>query len=171
MNPLKISRQTKSDADEMLASKNLLSILAKYGVTRVGGSYFMDLMFDPDIDIDVATDTPRESATQFLNEVIEAKLFQKYQYGDMENYPRDNRPKDHIIVLILPFNGQKWEIEIWFTRALNPEQATYEQKLKDLPRDKKDEIVAKKAKRSDDGINKHQLSSMDIYRQYVEVIT
>ena len=167
MNNIDQSKQTKTDATNILGQTGLIKRLSKYGDARIGGSYFSDLMFDADIDITVATEDPRESAIGFLNEAIKDRMCEKYQYGDFEKFGRDNRPRDHIVVLILSFNSRRWEIEIWFTKEHYVEQLAIEDKLKSLPAETKRTIIDLKHKRAKSGISKHQLSSFDIYRDFL----
>ena len=167
MNQIKFSIKTRKEADEILGKTKIINLLSQTGNVRVGGSYYTDLMYDPDIDITVATSNPRIAAIGFLNQIINKRSFQKYQYGDFEKYPRKNRPKAHIVVLILTFNNRKWEIEIWFTKKHFKEQIVLEEKLKLLPQNKKAEIIKLKAKREKQGLNKQSLPSFDIYKTFI----
>jgi len=167
MNTLNHSLKTHKEADEILDKTKIIDLLSRFGNVRIGGSYYSDLMYGPDIDITVATDNPRVSAIKFLDQIIAKRLFQKYQYGDFENFPRENRPEAHIVVLILPFNGRKWEVEIWFNKEHSKDQIELEQKLKELPSDKKAEIIKLKAKREESGLDKHSLSSFNIYKDFI----
>lgn len=124
-------------------------------------------MYGPDIDITVATNSPRESAIKFLNQIINKRSFQKYQYGDFENFPRKNRSRGHIVVLILPFNDRRWEIEIWFTKEHFKGQIKLEEKSKKLSLNTKAKIIRLKAKRQESGLDKHSLSSFDIYKDFI----
>lgn len=167
MRLISFSNKTHREADTILRNTKILNLLSKLGNVRVGGSYYTDLMYGPDIDISVATNNSRESAIKFLNQIIKKKSFQKYQYGDFENFPRENRPKAHIVVLILPFNNRQWEIEIWFVKEHYKNQIELEEKLKQLPHDKKEKIIKLKAKREELGIDKNTLSSFNIYKDFV----
>lgn len=167
MSSIIFSNKTHEEADSILDSTKIIDLLSKLGDVRIGGSYYTDLMYGPDIDISVTTNSPRESAVKFLNQIIKERSFQKYQYGDFENFPRENRPKDHIIVLILPFNNRRWEIEIWFVKKHSESQIELEEKLKQLPHDKKEKIIELKAKREKSGIDKHSLSSFNIYKDFI----
>jgi len=167
MNPLKISNQTYQEATDILEQTKVIDHLSKFGDVRVGGSYFTDLMYGPDIDITLASDNPKKSAVDFLAKMIKQQSFQKYQYGDFESFPRTNRPKDHIVVLILPFNNRKWEIEVWFVKNHFEKQIDLETKLKQLPQDKKNEIIQLKHQREVSGTDKHKLSSFDIYQKFI----
>jgi len=161
------SLKTRSEAETILDTTQVVSLLSQLGDVQVGGSYFTDLMYDPDIDISVATSTPRESAILFLNQVIPTRTFQKYQYGDFEKHPLQNRPHAHIVVLILPFNERRWEIEIWFDTEHSKEQMNLEEKLRQLPLETKTKILERKAKRQESGLDKHSLPSFEIYQEYV----
>lgn len=167
MNLIEKSQQIHRDAEELLESTKVLEYLLNFGDVRIGGSYFTDLMYGPDIDITVATDTPRKSAVDFMNFVIDKKLFARYECGDFENFPREKRPKDYIIVLQIPHRHQKWEIEIWFTKNHYIEQIELEEKLCALTGEDKRKILQIKENRSKSGIDKHSLSSFEIYKSYL----
>jgi hypothetical protein len=167
MNPIKLSIKTQKEAETILDKTKIIDLLSQFGDVRVGGSYYAGLMYSPDIDITVATKNPRESAITFLNRIISKRSFQKYQYGDFENFPLENRPRAQIAVLILPFNKRRWEIEIWFTKEHFKDQLEFEEKLKNLPDEIKAEIITLKAKREESGLDKHSLSSFDIYKDFI----
>lgn len=168
MEPTEFSLQTQNDADEILNNTKLQAILDHYGNVRLGGSYLTGLMYGPDIDITVATETPRESAVRFVKDIIATRSFYRVEYGDFEKFPREKRPKDHIVVLVLPFHNRTWEIEIWFTKTHYPDQIDLESKLLTLPAACKKEIIELKAQRDRDGIDKHTLSSFDIYQSFIK---
>lgn len=167
MSSINFSIKTHEEAGTILDSTEIINSLSKLGSVRIGGSYYTNLMYGPDIDISVAINNPRESAIKFLNQIIKKRTFQKYQYGDFENFPRENRPKAHIIVLILPFNARWWEIEIWFVKEHSKSQIELEENLKQLPHETKAKIIELKAKREESSIDKHSLSSFDIYKNFI----
>lgn len=83
MNPvLEYSQQIKCDADEILRDSDLIKCLGKYGQVNIGGSYKYDLMWNPDIDIMVVCDDPRQQSLAAIKELMDLRQFQKYQYGD-----------------------------------------------------------------------------------------
>jgi len=167
MSLIDLSIRTHKEAGIILDRTKIVNLLSKLGDVRIGGSYYTNLMYGPDIDIFVATNNPRDSAIKFLNQIIKKRSFQKYQYGDFENFPRKNKPSAHIVVLILPFNNRRWEIEIWFLKEHSESQIKLEEKLKQLPHITKVEIIELKARREKLGIDKHSLSSFDIYKNFI----
>jgi len=163
------SQKIKATAQEILNSTNLIQILSKYGSVIVGGSFKYDLMWGPDIDICVICDDTRQSSILALKEVIDLRLSQKYEYGDFVSFPRDKRPKSYILNLILPFEDQKWEIEVWFFEKYPEQQSEIDNLIAEkLTDETKQTILEMKKQRDESGNNKHQVSSTEIYKQILE---
>lgn len=163
---LKFSKKTKSDAVALLNRTNLISILKKYGDVIIDGSFKYNLMWGPDIDIMVICQNIRKSSLEALNQVIEAKLAQKYEYGDFVTFKREKRPESYILNLILPYCGRKWEIEIWFFEEIPTNQKEVNILMKSKLNEKnKLAILKMKEKREKIGLTKHSLSSVDIYKK------
>lgn len=161
---LDFSKRTKTDAVALLDQTNIIDILKKYGEVIIGGSFKYDLMWGADIDIVVISQDTRKSSIDALNCVIEAKLAQKYEYGDFVTFKREKRPESYILNLILPFNGRTWEMEIWFFKEMPESQ----KEMNDLMKAKLNEknkltILNMKEKRDRSGLSKHSLSSVEIY--------
>jgi hypothetical protein len=158
---LKFSKQTKLDADEILQQTNIINILSEFGDVHIGGSYAFNLMYKPDIDIDVITSKPKESAIQCLNKIIDARIVQKLEFGDFEKFERVGRPKAFIIVLKIQKNDRKWEIEIWFKEAISEELASLNEKLKNLSEEQRNKILELKSE--------GKQGSIDIYKEVLEI--
>ncbi|MDP4009984.1 MAG: hypothetical protein Q8P53_03285 [Candidatus Shapirobacteria bacterium] len=163
---LEFSKKTKDDATFLLKNTDLISILKKYGEVIVGGSFKYDIMWGADIDITVVCQNTRKSSLEALNKVIEAKLAQKYEYGDFVTFKREKRPESYILNLILPFNDRKWEIEIWFFNKESNDQKEVDNLMKAKLNEKnKLKILKMKEKRERSGLSKHSLGSFDIYKK------
>ncbi|MEI6118325.1 MAG: hypothetical protein WCP92_03635 [bacterium] len=91
-NVLEKSKQTKIIASKLLDENNILKTLSQVGTPLIIGSYALDIMVDPDIDIVVQTDFPKQKAKEALNIFIEKETVQKYEFGDFVKFPRKNRP-------------------------------------------------------------------------------
>jgi predicted nucleotidyltransferase len=92
-NILKESKQTKTIASKLLDEKNVLEVLSQVGTPLIIGSYALDLMIDPDIDIVVETAFPKQKAKEALDIFIEKETVQKYEFGDFVKFPRTGRPQ------------------------------------------------------------------------------
>lgn len=162
---LDFSKKTKTDAVALLNQTNLINILSKFGNVIIGGSFKYNIMWGADIDITVVCQNTRKSSLEALNKVIEAKLAQKYEYGDFVTFKREKRPESYILNLILPFNNRKWEIEVWFFDKESNDWREVDNLMKKLNEKNKLEILKMKEKREKSGLSKHSLSSVDIYKK------
>lgn len=163
---LEFSKKTKADAVALLNQTNLINILSKFGNVIIGGSFKYDIMWGADIDITVVCQNTRKSSLEALNQVIEAKLAQKYEYGDFVTFKREKRPESYILNLRMPFNERKWETEIWFFDKESDDQKEVDDLMKvKLNEKNKLAILKMKEKRERLGLNKHSLSSVEIYKR------
>jgi len=150
----------------LLNKTDLINILSKFGNVIIGGSFKYNIMWGADIDIIVICQNTRKSSLEALNKVIKSKLAQKYEYGDFVTFKRDKRPESYILNLILPFNDRKWEIEIWFFKEEPNEQKEIDDLMKNkLTEKNKLEILKMKEERENNGLSKHSLSSVEIYKK------
>ncbi|USN45477.1 MAG: hypothetical protein H6502_05525 [Candidatus Woesearchaeota archaeon] len=165
MDLLAHAQKMRSQAKFLLEDSKALAILNQVGNVSVCGSYKHDLMYDPDIDLFVRTDTPRESSLQALELLLQEKNFQKYEYGDFVDHPRPNRPSGYIICLRKEIEGVKWEIEIWFLSDEKPDCL----ENVDITPEKQLEILQAKHDRSQSSTSKHEMSSFEIYKKILRL--
>lgn len=168
---LEFSKNTKADAIALLDHTNIINILKKYGDVTIEGSFKYDLMWGTDIDIRVLCKDNRKSSLEALNQVIEAKLAQKYEYGDFVTFKREKRPEAYILNLIRPFNERKWEIEIWFFTRIPEDQKDNE--INSVMKSKLNEenrlkILKMKEERERTGLTKYSLRSVEIYNKVLK---
>lgn len=167
MKVIEQSHTTRLEAGYIIEDTGIISILKAFGDVRIGGSFYTGLMYGPDIDITVASKNPRRYAVEFLKLIIDKRIFHRVEYGDFEKFPRPDRRHDHIVVLVHPYLGRKWEIETWFVKQHYADQIELEEKLLALPDSIKLNILQAKADRDRKGIDKHSLSSYDIYQTFI----
>lgn len=160
------SEKVKHDADKLLETSDLLSHLNEFGEVFICGGCKYDLMWDPDIDIVVVCDDPRGKSVEALKKLIGLRLFQKYEYGDFVNYKCENCLESYLISLVLPFRDNKWEIEVRFFDEYPIRQKEMDELvLKKLDDKKKKTILGMKNARCESGLDKHVISSTDIYKK------
>lgn len=168
-NVLEKSKQIKTIASKLLDEKNILKILSQVGNPLIIGSYELDLMVDPDIDIVVQTDFPRQKAKEALDIFIKKETVQKYEFGDFVKFPRIGRPQWYIINLRTEYEHTKWEIEIRFLESV----AMYQEQL-DIYKSKINEenrlqILNTKHERNILGHTKYTRSSVEIYNEILDI--
>lgn len=154
----------KLSAKKLLDSTNIIQILSQFGKVYIIGSYAFDLMVEPDVDIIVITNTPKQNSENALSKISKLHLFQKLEYGDFENFPRADRPPSYILNMRTPFDGKLFEIESWFLPTAKEELKLVET-MKNINEEQKQKILQLKLNRKKKGISKHQLSSFEIYKQ------
>lgn len=168
MNVLEYSKQIQTDADELLKETGILDLYRAFGNVNLVGSYATNLMWDPDIDVVVVTDTPHVSAMNVVQALMESATFQKIEFGDFLHFPRKNRPESFIVNARREWKGKVWEIETWFLESVE-EKLAFVEKLNALPEEMRMQILEDKKKRAEEGSSKHALSSYDIYTKYLKV--
>lgn len=157
------SRNTKRQAETLLRSTNLLNTLKKFGNVHLVGSYPLDVMYGPDIDILVESKNIKKSSRDVLQEIIEKRLFRKIEYGDFVKFPVENRPRGYVLVLKTVFEEIKWEIEVWFLEDVSGGLDYYEFLKSKITKENRIKILEAKHLRNTSDIDKHLLSSHDIY--------
>ena len=148
-----------------------MPILEKYGKVSVGGSYTYNLLYHPDLDIDIVSDDiTKEIFTTLSAELLSLQHTSQFQSADRVNFPHKhvgNRPIGYWISPTINFEGYIWKLDIWLQK---PESYTgdtnkYEHELFSLDDEKriailslKEELLNKKIY----GVGKEFLS-VDVY--------
>ncbi len=159
------SKKIKTQADRILTSTNLVRTLEAFGDVFINGSYPLDIMYDPDLDVIVAADDIRASSQNSIKKLIEQENFKRYEYGDFVKFPREKRPQGYIVALKTTVENVEWEVEIWFLPSFEKER-NYLLWIKErLNKTTRMKILKAKHERNKSGKTKHDLSSFEIYKQ------
>lgn len=166
------SIKIKQQADKILKETGLIKTLSKFGKVTIIGSYALDLMYGPDIDLNVIADDPRTASLEIIKTLLEQRRFQKFQYEDFVNFKEKNRLETYRIALIKRFENIKWEIEIWFFQTSN-ELAKQEENFVDyvkanLTPEIRNTILKLKYERDIKKLTKCDASSVEIYKAVIE---
>lgn len=162
------SKKIKSQADQIFTSTNLVHTLQTFGNVLINGSYPLDLMYGPDLDIIVATDDIRTASQNAIRMLIEQGDFQKCEYGDFVKFPREDRPRGYIVVLKITVEQVEWEVEIWFLTSFEEEHDSLLKIKEKLDGTMRIKILRAKHERETSGKTKYDLSSFEIYKQVLE---
>jgi hypothetical protein len=160
-----LSNKVRTQATALLKRTNLEKTLSDFGDVFIHGSYPLNIMYSPDIDIVVKTSDPQTASLSALDRLLKLRQFQKYEYGDFVTFPIANRPQGFIIVLKTTIERVKWELEIWFLRSNEEQMSSYNWVKERLTEAKRLEILKAKHERQISGKSKHLLSSYDLYKQ------
>ena len=159
-----MNKALAKSASLLLDTTKILKILSKFGEVHLIGSYAFDLMTEPDIDIIVITNTPKESSESALEQISKLHLFQKLEYGDFQKFPRQNRPPFFIMNMKTSFENQNWEIETWFLPEAS-EKLSFTEMMKNISKTQNEDILKMKMERKKNNIDKKNLSSFEIYQK------
>lgn len=165
---LTFSAERRKRAEEILLNGKVIPTLMKYGEPEIIGSFALDVMYDPDIDIVVLTKNPQKSSFDALKDFINQRKFQKYEYGDFVKFKRINRPQGYIVNLHSNSVRLNWEVEIWFLKSITKEKKLNTLIKNEIDENKRKQILHLKHKRSSNKLSKHDFSSMDIYRKVIK---
>jgi hypothetical protein len=118
--PVKIAERLHHAAENILAS-GLRELLQSYGQVQPSGSYYLDLMAWPDIDIYLPLEETTSFYTRFLD--LGPQLARIYpivmlNFRDYQRYPSPELPPGLYWGVRLEEAGLRWKLDIW---ALAPE--------------------------------------------------
>ncbi|MDO8497808.1 MAG: hypothetical protein Q7S61_04665 [bacterium] len=163
---LQESKSIKQQADDFLKDSGVLLTLQNFGKVRLAGSYDLDLMLTPDIDIYV--NNPRDDKNvviKALNTFIQQGYFNGYLFYDFIRFHKKGFPDGYYIGLKTPFRDTRWKIDVWFfskSHDANP----FIDKIKQLPEDIK--ITILKLKKFRDEKLSDRVSSYCIYEAVIK---
>lgn len=113
-----IAESIRQQADNVLQSKNIRSIIEKYGNLYFTGSYELDLMTWNDIDMQLVLN-PGTDAKKVLQsigyEISQDQDFRKLQLVDFVGDYKDKMPRGHYLGLYLDCKdlGGMWKLDLW----------------------------------------------------------
>lgn len=159
---LEKSKQVKKDADKLLAESKLVEILGRFGVVEITGSYALDLMFSPDIDIHLFGQFDRKKALDVLNTIMNETKLTGYMFFDWVTYKNPAFPNGYYLGIKQKMEGydKQWKVDIWLIPEARPENISYMELLKNCNEEEKITILMLKEWRDE---NNPGLSSTEIY--------
>ena len=129
------SRLLRREATELLDKEGLLSMLKAVGTTQVIGSYALDTMTWPDIDISM--NLPDVQNVEMFFELAKsiATKFQITKMSYSNHYIRNFPGFDHGLYwgILLRYAGREWKIDLWgyddadYKRHIAEADALYQQ--------------------------------------------
>src|SRR3989344_7232413 len=116
MDLIKKSEDLKKDADSVVEKSKVKELLAKLGMTTFVGSYALDLLYRPDIDIFVqSSDCSREKAVELTKIFLDSDFFQTVGFADWTKQQPLNNVSGFYWELIHYSAKYKWKFDIWYT--------------------------------------------------------
>ena len=112
---VKYSRLLRREATELLDKEGLLSMLKAVGTTQVIGSYALDTMTWPDIDISMNLPDAQNVEVFFELAKSIATKFEITKMSYSNHYIRNFPGFDHGLYwgILLRYAGREWKVDLW----------------------------------------------------------
>jgi hypothetical protein len=113
---LRESEKVKAQATKILEESGVIEILQSYGEVKIGGSYALDTMLRPDIDLFVVTGKHDwEKVLQIQTKIMRTKYFREFDFVNWVDFEDKNLEtvKGYYFQPWVPKGGQLWMIDIW----------------------------------------------------------
>lgn len=111
-----ISKQVKRSADKLLQESNLKEILSIYGEVVIGGSYALDAMLRPDLDVYVLGENDNEDKLkEVVNTIISSHYFDELWIVDWVS-KEGGKIKGYYLQPHKTLDGLDWKLDIWLMK-------------------------------------------------------
>lgn len=167
MSLLKWASEFKSIADEILDETDVINILSELGEVNLVGSYRLNVMYQPDLDLTVNSDSPSlENAGLVTLKLIKSGKFQTVSFTDMYNNRLPGKSRGYYWKLTVTKNNVLWKFDIWYSTKDQDfaikSTIKYEKLLKNNP-NKRELILSFKKQLSDGSKYVEGVTSVQIY--------
>lgn len=168
MNYSEKQKQLHEQADGILRDLNLIQVLKKSGDPKIVGSYALDLMSWPDIDIVVVTEPNYKQYLELINYLFEKENVYSLNLQDFRKSIHPDRPQGiycSISYLVKP--DLFWKIDVWFLQEAKSLDVVNEVKLK--LNDTNREIILKiKNEMREKTKHGKEISGIDVYNAVLD---
>jgi hypothetical protein len=117
MMPLDRAGALKRAADELLRETGVIDIFAALGAVHLVGSYRLDVMYRPDIDLVVTADElHRDAAVATTKQLLDVGQFQTVGFANWTSHHNPDGARGYYWEL-RSFRGDDWwKVDTWYTK-------------------------------------------------------
>src|SRR3989344_2525844 len=115
-NLLEESKRIKEQADRILKESGILDILKDYGEIIIGGSYALDLMLRPDLDLFVITqEHDWNKVLKISADIMRSKYFRELAFVNWIDFKDKNIDtlKGYYFQPWVALEDQLWKMDLW----------------------------------------------------------
>lgn len=123
MDTTELNKSLQTEGQKLLDDLRLTDELSKYGETVIGGSFTYGTMVDRDIDINVVMPDAQINyalRSAFIDYLSTFKQLEGLAMTDRKHFQKEGRPKGIWFGPIFNYNGNRWNIDIWFVTKDEP---------------------------------------------------
>lgn len=169
MDLIKNSQKLLKDADHILNESKIIEKVEKFGKVFIVGSYKLDLMYRPDIDIDVQVENYSVSEMRELaRDLLKSNYYQKVLFQDWTEI-KSPFGKNYIYLGLLHYyNDIPWKIDIHYTNEkISPYLGIFKKIKEGVEKnpEAKLKILELKEKYFRDGEYKDGMTSVKVYEE------
>lgn len=113
---LEESRSIKATADKILSESRLVETLSRYGTAKIAGSYALDVMLRPDIDLYVIAPTYEwKDMKALMNELMDQRYFSEIAFLNWIDFPAEDRVsiRGYYFQPCRWVNDVFWKLDVW----------------------------------------------------------
>lgn len=108
------SRIIKKEADKILKESDLLNILKIYGEVKFVGSYALDVMLRPDLDVLVFSSKHDFSKLkETLKQIVIKNYFQQICFANWVDFRKQDTLNGYYIQPQIKIGNNNWKLDIW----------------------------------------------------------
>lgn len=112
----KRSKKTKEQAERILRESRLAEILSKHGQVKFSGSYPLNVMLRPDLDVYVlAQEHDVAKLTSIISKIIKQNYFQEIDFADWLNFP-GGPWEGYYLQPHIKVDEVRWKLDIWLIK-------------------------------------------------------
>jgi hypothetical protein len=114
------SDQMKAVADRILRESGIIDVLKEYGEVKIGGSYALDVMLRPDIDLFVITpEHDWEKVTSVYSKIMARRYFREFDFVNWVDFDGEGvvSMRGYYFQPWVPIDGRLWKMDIWLITA------------------------------------------------------
>src|SRR3989344_8786905 len=110
------SKRIKEQADKIIKESGILGILKDYGEVKIGGSYALDVMLRPDLDLFVITQKHDwDKVLKISADIMKSKYFREFDFVNWIDFDDKNIDpiKGYYFQPWVPVDDQLWKMDLW----------------------------------------------------------
>ena len=169
MDLIKKSGDLKKDANSIISRTKIKNLLEKLGKVTFVGSYALDLLHRPDIDIFVqSSDCSCKKAVDMTKVFLDSNFFQTVGFADWTEQKSPNNVTGFYWELIHYSDKYCWKFDIWYTAIEDIKTIKVTKRIIDKLRNNpnaRQQILQLKDKYCDGLKYRDDMNSMKIYEQ------
>lgn len=110
------SQYLQQSANVVVQKTKIVEQLQSIGKIEFVGSYATQLLFRPDIDLFVISETcSQDSAIDMTKKLVDSRVFQTVGFANCHDYKCANGLDGYYWELIYELDGIRWKFDVWYT--------------------------------------------------------